>query len=435
MRSAAAADALQTPVQYLKGVGPRRAGDLAAVGVQTVEDLLLTLPRRYEDRATLQSIRDLRPGEAASISGTVLSCGLRTTRRPGFRIFEMLVQDASGRVRVAFLNQAFLKDVFAARQQVVLHGRVDRRPTGGLQITNPDYEIVSDEEDDAAGVLIHTRRIVPVYEKIGSLTPKALRRVVHDALQGLPAEVNDMLPDGVRRSLGATPRRQALADAHFPPSGTSVEALEQFRTPAQRRLIFEEFFFFQVGLLLRRRESDDRVQPRRIVVDDRIRQAAREVLPFRLTLDQRRALRGDRRGPSTPTADEPAPAGRRRLRQDHRGAARGAGRHGERTAGGVHGADRGPGGAALRRHQPGAGAVALRDRPADGHASGEDPPGDRQPHRQRRVAARRGVPTPSCRATSDSGRSAWRSSTSSTASASCSARRCATRASIRTCSS
>ena len=291
MRSAAAADALQTPVQYLKGVGPQRAGDLASVGVQTVEDLLLTLPRRYEDRAILQSIRDLRPGEATTISGTVLSCGLRTTRRPGFRIFEMLVQDASGRVRVAFLNQAFLKDVFAARQQVVLHGRVDRRPTGGLQITNPDHEIVSDEEDDARGEPIHTGRIVPVYEKVGSLTPKSLRRVVHDALQRLPAEVDDPLPDGVRRSLGAPPRRQALADAHFPPPGTSIEALDRFGTPAQQRLVFEEFFFFQVGLLLRRRESDTRVKPRRIVVDDRIRQAARDLLPFRLTGHQRQALK------------------------------------------------------------------------------------------------------------------------------------------------
>ena len=291
MRSAAAADALQTPVQYLKGVGPRRAADLASVGVQTVEDLLLTLPRRYEDRAILQSIRDLRPGEATTISGTVLSCGLRTTRRPGFRIFEMLVQDASGRVRVAFLNQAFLKDVFAVRQQVVLHGRVDRRPTGGLQITNPDHEIVSDEEDDARGEPIHTGRIVPVYEKVGSLTPKSLRRVVHDALQRLPAEVDDPLPDGVRRSLGAPPRRQALADAHFPPPGTSIEALDRFGTPAQQRLVFEEFFFFQVGLLLRRRESDTRVKPRRIVVDDRIRQAARDLLPFRLTGHQRQALK------------------------------------------------------------------------------------------------------------------------------------------------
>ena len=291
MRSAAAADALQTPVQYLKGVGPRRAGDLAAVGVQTVEDLLLTLPRRYEDRAVLQSIRDVRPGEATTISGTVLSCGLRTTRRPGFRIFEMIVQDASGRVRVAFLNQAFLKDVFAARQQVVLHGRVDRRPTGGLQITNPDHEIVSDEEDDARGEPIHTGRIVPVYEKIGSLTPKSLRRVVHDALRRLPAEVNDPLPDGVRRSLGAPLRRQALADAHFPPPGASIEALDRFGTPAQQRLIFEEFFFFQVGLLLRRRASDARVKPRRIVVDDRIRQAARDLLPFRLTGHQRQALK------------------------------------------------------------------------------------------------------------------------------------------------
>ena len=286
------ADVLQTPVQYLKGVGPRRAGELAAAGVRTIEDLLLTLPYRYEDRARLQPIRDLQAGEVTSISGTVCSCGLRNTRRPGFRIFELLVQDGSGRVRAAFPNQAFLKDVFAARQSVVLHGRVDRRQAGELQFTNPDYEIVSDEpEDDSAGARVHTGRIVPVYERIGSLTPKSLRRVVHDALQRLPAEVADLLPAAVGRGLGAPSRRQALADAHFPPPGASLDALNGFRTAAQQRLIFEEFFFFQLGLLLRRREADTRVKPRRIVVDDRIRQAARDVLPFRLTGDQRRALK------------------------------------------------------------------------------------------------------------------------------------------------
>ena len=290
MPALSAADPLQIPVQYLSGVGPRRAAELATAGVHTVEDLLLTLPYRYEDRARLLPIRDLRSGEVSSVAGTVLSCGLRNTRRPGFRIFEMLVQDASGRVRVVFLNQAFLKDVFGTQQRVVLHGKVDRRPTGGLQLTNPDYEIVTDEQDDD-GALIHSGRVVPVYEKIASLTPKSHRRVVHDALQRLPAEVGDLLPDAVRRRLGAPARRQALADAHFPPSGTSVEALNQFRTAAQQRLIFEEFFFFQLGLLLRRREADVRVKPRRIVVDDRIRQAARDVLPFRLTGDQRRALK------------------------------------------------------------------------------------------------------------------------------------------------
>ena len=288
---ARAADDLQTPVQYLKGVGPRRAAELAAAGVQTVEDLLLTLPYRYEDRARLRPIGDLKPGEAASVCATVLSCGLRTTRRPGFRIFEMLVQDASGRVRVVFFNQAFLRDVFEAQQRVVLHGRVDRRPTGGLQITNPDHEIVSDEPDEDGGDLVHTGRIVPVYEKVGSLTPKSLRRVVHDALQRLPVEVADVLPETVRRGLGLAPRREALAKAHFPPPDTSIEALNQFRTPAQQRLVFEEFFFFQVGLLLQRREADTRVKPRRILVDDRIREAARKVLPFRLTGDQRRALK------------------------------------------------------------------------------------------------------------------------------------------------
>ena len=286
----AASEGLQTSVQYLKGVGPRRAEELAAVGVHTVEDLLLTLPRRYEDRARLQPIGSIRPADVTSVTGEVLSCGVRSTRRPGFRIFEMVVEDDSGRIRATFLNQAYLKDVFAPHQHVVLYGKVERRRSGGLQLTNPDYEVVGREPEGGAEA-IHTGRIVPVYEKVGSLTPKMFRRIVHHALQRVDETVDDPLPPATRRSLALPARAQALVAVHFPPAGTSIEALNRFRTPAQQRLIFEEFFFFQVGLALRRREADRSVKPRVVEVDDRIRRAALDVLPFRLTEDQRQALK------------------------------------------------------------------------------------------------------------------------------------------------
>src|SRR6195256_5444238 len=120
----APADPLATPLQFLKGVGPGRAGELERAGLLTLEDLLYRFPIRYEDRSRLQPIASLKPGQTASITGRVLSCGLRSTRRPGFKIFEALVSDASGAIRATWLNQPFLRDVFVAGQQVVLFGAV-----------------------------------------------------------------------------------------------------------------------------------------------------------------------------------------------------------------------------------------------------------------------------------------------------------------------
>lgn len=131
-------ESLSTALRYLRGVGPRRAADLARAGLLTVEDLLLRFPLRYENRADLLPMSALRPGQVATVVGEVLSTGLRSTRRPGFRLFELIARDATGTVRAVFPNQAFLRDVFHPHQQVVLFGTVEFRGTGGLQFTNPD---------------------------------------------------------------------------------------------------------------------------------------------------------------------------------------------------------------------------------------------------------------------------------------------------------
>ncbi|MBI2834615.1 MAG: DEAD/DEAH box helicase, partial [Acidobacteria bacterium] len=292
-------DVLTTPLQYLKGVGPRRAADLRSAGLETAEDLLYRFPLRYEDRGHLQAIGTLRPGQATSIAGEILSAGLRSTRRPGFKIFEAVVRDSSGAsMRAVWLNQPFLRDVLQRHQRVVLFGSVELRGTGGLQLTNPQYEILKREgdlasspEEDEAEETIHTGRIVPVYERIASLTPKMQRRLVHDVLERLPGVIPDPLPGEITRRLGLPDRRQALYQAHFPDPTTSLAELNRFRSPAQVRLIFEEFFLFQAGLALKRRQLDlerKAVVPR---VDDRIRESARRVLPFKLTAGQRQALK------------------------------------------------------------------------------------------------------------------------------------------------
>jgi ATP-dependent DNA helicase RecG len=280
-------DVLATPLQYLKGVGPRRAADFERVGLHTVEDLLYRFPIRYEDRSRLQPIASLKPGHPASIVGRITSCRLRSTRRPGFKIFEALVVDDSASLRVTWLNQPFLQDVFARGQTVVFYGPVEMRAGAGLQLTNPQYEILDEEE----GETIHTGRIVPVYERAGAVTPKIQRKLVFEALQRLPVNLVDHLPEALRLRLDLPSRRAALNAAHFPPVDTSLDQVNRFATPAQRRLIFEEAFLFQTGVLARRRATADERKLVPVHVDDRVRESARRVLPFRLTEGQKGALK------------------------------------------------------------------------------------------------------------------------------------------------
>lgn len=289
-------DVLQLPLQYLKGVGPRKAADLKKAGLHTVEDLLFRFPRRYEDRSRMQPIISLKPGQTAAITGEVLNAGLAHTRRPGFRLFSALVQDASGQVQAVWPNQAFLKDVIRPHQRIVLFGKVEIWGSRGLQITDPEFEIIADAPDaqDSSpkpqADTLHTGRIVPVYERTGSVTPNMQRRFVHQALEQLPPALFDPVPADLPAQEHWPDRRAALWDAHFPKPDTPIDALNRFATPAQRRLIFEDFFVFQSGLALRRHENAQVKKALVCTVDDRVRASARAVLPFKLTPGQRDAL-------------------------------------------------------------------------------------------------------------------------------------------------
>ena len=287
-------DFLQTPLQYLKGVGPKRAADLQRVGLATIEDLLYRFPLRYEDRGNLQPIASLKGGQEVAVAGRIQSSRLRTTRRPGFRIFEALVGDPTGSILAVWMNQSFLQDILRRDVHVVLFGPVEARPR--LQMTNPDYEVIDSADDDDTGdadaaLTVHTGRIVPVYEKAGAMTPKMQRRLVFDVISRMPADVPDPFPEEMRRRLQLPDRRTALVETHFPPRDASPDLLNRFRTSAQIRVIFEEFFLFQLGLLMRKRAAVRESKPRTIQVDDRIRQSARTILPFRLTDGQRSALK------------------------------------------------------------------------------------------------------------------------------------------------
>jgi ATP-dependent DNA helicase RecG len=278
-------DVLETPLQFLKGVGPRKAADLKRAGLVTVEDLLYRLPFRYEDRSRMHPIASLRPGTRAAVLGEIKSAHVASTRRRGFKIFHAVVADASGSVRCTWMNQAFLADILKPHLTVVIFGDV-KLDSSGLHFMNPEYELVG---EDLAGV--HTARIVPFYEKTGTVTPNMQRRLVRQALDSLPAEIPDMVPRELRERLRLLPRRVALEEAHFPPNDAPVEQLNAFRMPAQRRMIFEEFFLFQIGHAWRRHATSIELKPFVPAVDDRIRASAARVLPFKLTPGQRQSVK------------------------------------------------------------------------------------------------------------------------------------------------
>ena len=292
-------DPLQGPLQFLKGVGPRRAADLKRAGLTTVEDLLYRFPTRYEDRGHFETIATLRPGVSASVIGEILACGIRPTRRPRFKVFELLLRDRTGSLRAIWFNQPFLKDVFHPHQRVILFGKLELS-SHGLQMQSPQYELVERTDEDEGvdgahegveGTTVHTGRVVPVYEKTGQLTAKMQRTLVYQALQSMPLQLPDPLPIAVRQRQRLIERREALEHVHFPPADASVEELNAFRSPAHRRLIFEEFFLFQLGIVLRRRRADSERKGRAVVVTDQIREAVRQVLPFKLTGDQKTVIR------------------------------------------------------------------------------------------------------------------------------------------------
>lgn len=288
MSSPSGDDVLATPLQFLRGVGEKRAADLARVGLHTIEDLLFRFPLRYEDRSRLLPIAAVRPGTRSSLTGRVVHAALRPTRRRGFMIFEVILSDESGSILLTWLNQKFLANQIKAGQHLVVYGLAEMRGHGGLQITNPDFEQIDDEE---GGETLHTGRIVPVYEKAGAVWPKQQRRLVHDALLRLSPDLRDPIPESTRQRRGMPTRYAALHATHFPPADVSLEQLNAFESSAQRRLIYEEAFLFQQGMTARRRLVMAEQKPAPVVVDDRVRESSRRVLPFKLTAGQRTALK------------------------------------------------------------------------------------------------------------------------------------------------
>ncbi len=294
---------------YLRRIGTTTAGNLAAelapvVGKPaaadvTVEDLLLYLPFRYEDRSHLPRIRDLTDGMAASVAVAVYapsSTPIRTKNGKQLTLFEFTGRDETGRIRAYWWNQPYLRQTFPAERRVILYGEwqfSNRHQC--YQVENPDYELLGDDTEDDVPETIHVGRCVPVYRKLGAFRARALRTLIFRLLTAL-GDVPDLdLPDELRSRSGLAgqlpTKAEALRAVHFPSVGANLGELEARRSPAHARLALEEFFLLTLALGDRRRRREQAGDKAKVVITDAIRARVRQVLPFPMTQAQKRVIR------------------------------------------------------------------------------------------------------------------------------------------------
>src|SRR5713101_3180992 len=287
-----------TPVQYVKGIGPRLAEVLGAKGIATVDDLLHYLPFRYEDRLNPRSVAELRAGEMATVIAEVRNSGLFRTRR--MPIFQLTVGQGRTKLKCIWFNAAYLQDRFQAGQMLALYGKVEEDRDGELQIVQPQFEILgdineeggADEAEKKAAASLEIGRIVPIYESTGQgkLTPRWFRRIIRWTLENLNPNLPDPIPAAVRAHLGLVSPRDAWWKVHWPDAGESFSDLQSSRTAAHIRLIFDELFFIELGLELKRREQKAQTGIA-FRLDGGVREAIKKILTFHPTAAQKRVLK------------------------------------------------------------------------------------------------------------------------------------------------
>jgi ATP-dependent DNA helicase RecG len=280
---------LDTPIQYCKGIGPKRAELLKKLGISTVEDALSYLPWRYEDRGNLKKIGRLTYGTYETAAGTVVSAEVAQTKRQRVKVFELVITDKSGMLVGSWFNQPFMKKAFKPGQKVILSGIVKANPyRGGMpQIDNPDYEIMDESEPDS---LIHTGRTVPIYRTTSGLSVRYLRSMMKTVLDSCGASTPEALPDYLIKKYSLLPAAEALSEVHFPTKEKDITILNRGTSAAHRRLSFEELLTLELGLALRKRGVT--VEKKGIAFKNigKLESKLRENLSFKLTNAQERVI-------------------------------------------------------------------------------------------------------------------------------------------------
>lgn len=280
---------LSTPLNYVKGIGPQRAAQLEAKGLQTASDLLYYAPFRYEDRSNVKPLSALAPGEMATALVEVRAVHTPQFRRRDLGMFEAVFGDGSGtRLTGKWFHGQYLRNVLTPGLRLAVYGKVEFDSyTRELTMLHPEFEILREEDEDGDASL-HTGRIVPVYEAAGKVTARMFRTILKRLLDDLP-RLEDALPERILRSLKLPELNTAIRHLHFPPADADVRLLNAFRSPAQFRMIFEEFFWLEAGMALKRSSARAEVGIA-FELNDRVREKIKAMLPFKPTAAQKRVL-------------------------------------------------------------------------------------------------------------------------------------------------
>ncbi|MGZ3512721.1 MAG: OB-fold nucleic acid binding domain-containing protein [Thermodesulfobacteriota bacterium] len=242
---------LQTPIQYVKGIGPKLAKVFEKKGILTIEDALYFLPRCYEDRTNLKKISELKAGKKETGLGEVLLSGVAFYQNRRKRIFEVIVGDGSGSLTLKWFrgNERYLRERFKKGREIIFSGEV-RWFNDQREIHHPDVEIV---EGDVEKDYLNFKRIVPIYSETEGLYQKTMRRLMKAILDGYVDELSSPIPAEIVERQDLINFSEAFRRVHFPPEGESVDALNLQRSDAHRRIIFDEFFFLELGMALKKK--------------------------------------------------------------------------------------------------------------------------------------------------------------------------------------
>lgn len=286
---AASRDVGHLPIRFAKGVGPKRSSLMQRLGIETVEDALWTVPWRYEDRSVMTPLGDLVPGMVAAVCGTVAKSTVKRTRNRRFTVLEVGLEDETGRMQTVFFNQPYLEQVLAVGRTVMMSGRIIAGRQGWMvpRMEVAQYEVVGEGNEST----LHVGRIVPIYHETKGWTSRQMRVLMKGLLDEYAANLKDALPVAVRARQRLMPVQEALADVHFPKPGADLASFDRGRSPAHRRLAFEELFLLQVALATRQRsvqmeEKSLKFNPRTPLLEQLGR-----ALPFQLTAAQDAVIR------------------------------------------------------------------------------------------------------------------------------------------------
>ena len=270
----------QDDIQYLKGVGPKKADLLAKLGIQTMFDLLTWYPRGYEDQSALTPIASLHAGETATVSGSIMNLTEKQGRSRKMSILTALVGDGTGFLQIIWFNQKYLKRQLKIGCRLFVTGKATYAYGGQGQLAMSNlssFQILQDGEtpEEALG-------IQPIYSATEKLNQKFFRKLMHTLLEN-PPEWQEVLPESVRTEYALMDRRQAFRAIHFPKDFEELQA-------ARRRLAFDELYLIQCGLLLIKKQGRESRRGIRHLSDSRLTREVMDSLPFRLTGDQAKCL-------------------------------------------------------------------------------------------------------------------------------------------------